>query len=85
MRVPEHQGVLRRTGKHLEQTYSTSVRDHMLVCNYLVAWDDYQVMGRECNYCLLKIKESLFTKGIVETIHRPFFFYLLLNVSQHKF
>ena len=44
-RVSEHQGVSRRTGKHLEQTYSTSVRDHILVCNYLVAWDDYQVWG----------------------------------------
>ena len=37
----EHQGVSPRTGKHLKGTLSTSVRDHMLDCNHMVAWDGF--------------------------------------------
>ena len=62
VRVSEHQGVSPRTGKHLKGTLSTSVRDHMLDCNHMVAWDDFKVLGRETNHWLLEIKESLFIK-----------------------
>ena len=37
VRVSEHQGVSPRTGKHLKGTLSTSLRDHMLDCNHIVA------------------------------------------------
>ena len=37
VRVLEHQGVSPRTGKHLKGTLSTSLRDHMLDCNHIVA------------------------------------------------
>ena len=37
VRVSEHQGVSPRTGKYLKGTLSTSVRDHMLDCNHIVA------------------------------------------------
>ena len=37
VRVSKHQGVSRGTGKHLKGTFSTSVRDHMLDCNQVVA------------------------------------------------
>ena len=47
VRVSEHQGVSPRTGKHLKGTLSTSVRDHMLDWNHMVAWDDFKVLGRE--------------------------------------
>ena len=63
VRVSEHQGVSPRTGQHLKGTLSTSVRDHMLDCNHVVAWDDLKVLGRESNHWLLEIKESLFIKG----------------------
>ena len=62
VRVSEHQGISPRTGKHLKGTLSTSVRDHMLDCNHMVAWDDFKVLGRESNHWLLEIKESLFIK-----------------------
>ena len=58
----EHQGVSLGTGKHLKETFSTSVRDHMLDCNHTVACDDLKVLGRETNHWLLEIKESLFIK-----------------------
>ena len=62
VRVSEHQGVSAQTGKHLKGTLSTSVRDHTLDCNHMVAWDDFKVLGRESNHWLLEIKESLFIK-----------------------
>ena len=62
VRVSEYQGVSPRTGKHLKGTFSTSVRDHMLDYNHIVAWDDLKVLGRESNHWLLEIKESVFIK-----------------------
>ena len=62
VRVSQHQGVSPRTGKHLKGTLLTSVRDHMLDCNHVVAWDSFKVLGRESNHWLLEIKESLFIK-----------------------
>ena len=62
VRVSEHEGVSPRTSKHLKGNLPTSVRDHMLDCNHVVAWDDFKVLGRECNHWLLEIKESLFIK-----------------------
>ena len=47
VRVPEPQGVSPRTGKHLKGTLSTSVKDHMLDYNHIVAWRDFKVLGRE--------------------------------------
>ena len=49
VKVWEHQGVSPGTGKHLKGTLSTAVRDHMLDCNHIVAWDDFKVLGRESN------------------------------------
>ena len=45
VRVSEHQGVSPRTGIHLKAILSTSVRDHMLDCNQMVAWNDFKVLG----------------------------------------
>ena len=62
VRVSEHQGVSSLTVKHLKGILSTSVRDHMLDCNHVVAWDDFKVLGKESNHWLREIKESLFIK-----------------------
>ena len=45
VRVSEHQGVSPRTGKHLKGTLSTSMRDHMLDCNHVVAWMTLKFWG----------------------------------------
>ena len=62
VRVSEHQEISSRTSKHLKETFSTSVRDHTLDCNHIVAWDDFKVLGSEPNRWLLEIKERLFIK-----------------------
>ena len=43
--VSDHQGIAPRTGKHLKGTLSTSVRDHRLDFNHVVAWDTFKVLG----------------------------------------
>ena len=72
VRVLEHQGVSPRTGKHLKETLPISVRDHILDCNHMVAWDDFIVLCRESNHWLLEIKESLFIKGDRPSLIRIF-------------
>ena len=85
VRVSDHQGVSPRTGKHLKGTLSTSVRDHMLDCNHVVAWDDFKVLGRESNHWLLEIKESLFIKRDRPSLNKNFtprnFFYFSFMMS----
>ena len=62
VRVSEHQGVSRRTGKRVKGMLSTSVRDHMLDCGHTVAWEDFSIIVRESSYYLLETKEILFIK-----------------------
>ena len=62
VKVSEHQGVPPRTGKHLKGTLSTSMRDHMLDCHHVVAWDHFEVLARESNHWFLEIMESLCIK-----------------------
>ena len=60
--VLEPQGVPPRSSKLFQGIFPTAVRDHMLDCNQLVAWDSFKVLGRESSHLLLEIKENLFTK-----------------------
>ena len=62
VRVSEHQGVSPRTGKPVKGTLSTSVRNHMLVCDHKVVHEDFKFLGNESNRYLLELKESLFIK-----------------------
>ena len=62
VRISEHQGVSTRTGKLVKGTLSTSVRDHMLVCDHKVVHEDFKFLGNESNRYLLEFKESLFIK-----------------------
>ena len=62
VRVSEDQGVSPRTSKPVKGTLSTSVRDHMLVCDHKVLHEDFKFLGNESNKYLLELKESLFIK-----------------------
>ena len=74
IRVPEHQGVSPRTGKHLKGTLSTSVKDHMLDYNHIVAWHDFKILGRESNHWLVEIRESLFIKRDRPSLNKSIYF-----------
>ena len=70
VRVSEHQGVSRRTGKRVKGTLSTSVRDHMLDCGHTVSWEDFSIIDRESNHYLLETKENLFIKRDNPSLNR---------------
>ena len=62
VRVSEHQGISPRTNKPVKYTLSTSVRNHMLVCDHKVVDEDFKFLRNESNRYLLELKESLFIK-----------------------
>ena len=70
VRVSEHQGVSPSTGKQVKGMLSTSVTDHMLDCDHIVAWEDFSIIGRESNHYLLETKESLFIKRDNPSLNR---------------
>ena len=70
VRVSEHQGVSRRTGKRVKGMLSTSVRDHMLDCGHTVAWEDFSIIDRESDHYLLETKENLFIKRDNSSLNR---------------
>ena len=59
IKVSEHQCVSSQTCKHLKGTLTSSMRDHILDCNHLVAWDGVKVLGRESNHWFQESKASL--------------------------
>ena len=62
VRVSEQQGVSPRTGKPVKGTLSTSVRDHMPVCDHKVVHENFKFLGNESSRYLLELKDSLFIK-----------------------
>ena len=63
VRVSEHMGVSPLTGKVLKSNNtSTAVRDHMLVCDTKVSYDDFSIIANSSNDFRLKIQESLLIK-----------------------
>ena len=60
-RFSEHAGRSALTGKILKGQKSTTVRDHMLVCDNLVTRDNFEILGADSNNTHLRIKEALFT------------------------
>ena len=76
--VSEHQGVSPRTGKPVKGTLSTSVRDHMLVCDHKVVHEDFKFLGNESNRYLLELKESLFIKRDKPSLNKNLYSQVLL-------
>ena len=66
VRVSEYQGVSPRTGKPVKGILSTSVRDHMLVCNHKVVHEDFKFLGNEPNrYLLVKTDKPSLNKNLL--------------------
>ena len=49
-------------GKPVKGTLSTTVRNHMLVCDHKVLHEDFKFLGNESSKYLLELKESLYDK-----------------------
>ena len=74
VRVSEHMGVSTCTGKNIKSTKNYAVRDHMLVCNNIVSFEDFSVLANGTNDFTIKLQESLL-------IHRDA---LLLNKTSES-
>ena len=72
VRVSEHQGVLPRIGKHLKGNLSTSVRDHMLDCNHVVAWDEFKYWGESLIIGFWRLRRIYLLKEIDLRLTRTF-------------
>ena len=59
VRVSEHMGVSARTGKNIKSTKNSAVRDHMLVCNNIVSFEDFSVLVNGTSDFRIKLQESL--------------------------
>ena len=59
VRVSEHMGVSARTGKNIKSTKNSAVRDHMLVCNNIVSFEDFSVLVNGTSDLRIKLQESL--------------------------
>ena len=58
VRVSEHMGVSACTGKNIKYTKNSAVRDHMLVCNNIVSFEDFSVLANGTNDFRIKLQES---------------------------
>ena len=54
-------GVSARTGKNIKSTKNSAVRDHMLVCNNIVSFEDFSVLVNGTSNFRIKLQESLLT------------------------
>ena len=59
VRVGEHSGISSLTNKRSKSKKSTAVKDHMLICDQPVSFDDFKVLPSSNSGLHLKIKESL--------------------------
>ena len=54
----EHMGVSARTGKNNKSTRNSAVRDHLLVCNNIVCFEDFSVLANGTNDFRTKLQGS---------------------------
>ena len=59
VRVSEHMGVSACTDKNIKSTKNSAVRDHMLVSNSIVSFEDFSVLANGTNDFRIKLQESL--------------------------
>ena len=58
VRVGEHSGISPLTNKRSKSKKLTAVKDHMLMCDQPVSFDDFKVLASSNSEFHLKIKES---------------------------
>ena len=59
VRVGEHLGVSPLTGKKSKSKKPAAVKDHMLFCDHIVSFDDYNILATSDSDFHVKVKESL--------------------------
>ena len=59
VRVGEHSGISPLTNKRSKSKKSTAVKDHMLICDQPVSFDNFKVLASSNSEFHLKVKGSL--------------------------
>ena len=59
VRASEHMGVSAPTGKNITSTNNSTVRNHVLVCNNTVSFEDFSVLANGTNDFRIKLQERL--------------------------
>ena len=54
-------GFSARTGKNIKSTKNSAVRNHMLVCNNIMSFEDFSVLVNGTNNFGIKLEESILT------------------------
>ena len=57
-RVAEHMGISDLTGKHLKNIKQSAMSDHLLQCNCMINFDNFDVLPAESNKFKLLLRES---------------------------
>ena len=52
-------GVSAHTGKNIKSTKNFAVREHMLICNNTVSFEDFSVLANSTNDFRIKLEKSL--------------------------
>ena len=52
-------GVSAKTGENIKSTKNSAVRDHMLVCNNIMSFEDFSVLLKGTNNFGIKLEESI--------------------------
>ena len=74
-------GVSVHTGKNIKSTKYSAVRDHMLLCNNIVSFEDFSVLANRINGFRIKLKEILLIQydgPQLKHVSRPLSCYSLL-------
>ena len=59
VRVSEQMGVSARTDKNIKSTKYSAVRDHIVICNNIVSFEDFSILANGTNDFRIKLQESL--------------------------
>ena len=59
VRLSKHMEISARTDKNIKSTENSTVRDHIVVCNNIVSFEDFSVLANGTNDFRIKLQESL--------------------------
>ena len=59
VRVSEQMGVYAPTDKNIKSTKYSAVRDHIVICNNIVSFEDFFILANGTNDFRIKLQESL--------------------------
>ena len=60
----KHMGISNLTEKRLKSIKQSAISDHLLQCNGMINFDNFDILAAESNKFKLLLRESLFVFGV---------------------